>query len=171
MAAGSEPSAEAPASSCLAIPTPLTTWIDTFNTIPSDQRNPPDDPDGAGSNNLFEFAFDGDPSSASDRGKTHALTEDATASPAGKDLALAVRQNAPVFAGSPSAESTVDGITYRIIWRRHSSVMWLALRINLKNPWVPLTHSGSSSSCAGKSHDPPAPPRDWIPPSRENRTV
>ena len=44
------------------------------------------------------------------------LTEDASGSPAGKDLVLtlAVRQNAPAFSGSPSPESTVDGITYRI---------------------------------------------------------
>ena len=100
----------------LAIPTPFTNWIDTFTTIPSDQRNPTGDPDNDGSNNLYEFAFDGDPSSASDRGKIHLLTEDAAGSPAGKDLVLtlAVRQNAPAFTGSPSPESTVDGITYRI---------------------------------------------------------
>ena len=100
----------------LAIPTPFTTWIDAFTTIPSDKRKPTDDPDGDGSNNLTEFAFDGDPTSASDRGKIHLLTEDASGSPAGKDLVLtlAVRQNAPAFAGSPSPSSTVDGIIYRI---------------------------------------------------------
>ena len=100
----------------LAMPTPFTTWIDAFTTIPSDKRNPTDDPDGDGSNNLTEFAFDGDPSSPADRGKIHALTEDAAGSPAGKDLVLtiAVRQNAPPFAGSPAPSSTVDGITYRV---------------------------------------------------------
>jgi autotransporter-associated beta strand protein len=78
-----------------------------------------DDPDGDGKNNLYEFAFNGDPLDGSDNGLMAALVQDASA-PAGNELTLvvAVRDGA-TFTGSgdPLVQSNttpVDGLTYTI---------------------------------------------------------
>lgn len=74
------------------------------------------DPDGDGKNNLAEFAFDGNPLNGSDSGKFYSLIADSSDVDVNKELILtvAVRKTAPVFAGTPSPVSTVDGITYTI---------------------------------------------------------
>lgn len=76
-----------------------------------------DDPDDDGETNLYEFAFDGDPLSASDHGKVYGLTEDSDFDgDADPELLLtvAVRAGTPVFSGSPSPTATHDGVTYAI---------------------------------------------------------
>ena len=74
------------------------------------------DADNDGVNNMLEFAFDGDPLDASSTGKVFVLQADSN--DVGSDdeliLTVAVRDTAPVFAGTPSPTSTVDGITYTI---------------------------------------------------------
>lgn len=74
------------------------------------------DPDGDGHNNLAEFAFDGHPLQAGNGVKSHVFTADSDADvDTDKELILtiAVRKDAPAFAGSPLT-SSVDGIVYTI---------------------------------------------------------
>ena len=74
------------------------------------------DPDGDGQNNLAEFAFDGDPLSATNHPKTFSFLADSDADvDANKELILtiAVRTGTPAFAGSPLS-STIDGVTYNV---------------------------------------------------------
>ncbi|MEK7950103.1 beta strand repeat-containing protein [Luteolibacter soli] len=74
------------------------------------------DPDQDGVSNLLEFALDGDPLSASDKGKQVVQIQDVSA-PAGKELTLvvAVRDGATFTAGSGNSQTaTVDGVVYRI---------------------------------------------------------
>jgi autotransporter-associated beta strand protein len=94
----------------LVMPTAFSRWIETFTDLPANQRDPSLDPDQDGASNLEEFAFDGDPSNPSDRGKKHVL------STATRNLVLsaAMRENTPAFTGSPAPFSTVDGIIYQV---------------------------------------------------------
>ena len=87
-------------------------------SVPALQQGANDDPDNDGASNLVEFAFDGDPTSASNNGKVHALTVDSDqdVETSGKELVLtvAVRSDVGVFTGATSKSATVDGITYTI---------------------------------------------------------
>lgn len=84
---------------------------------PGKENGKTQDPDKDGRNNLAEFAFNGDPLSASNNGLVASLVQDASL-PAGPELTLVVAvRNGAVFSGSgsPSVQtSTVDGITYTI---------------------------------------------------------
>lgn len=74
------------------------------------------DPDGDGHNNLAEFAFDGHPLQAGNGVKSHVFTTDSDADVDTNNelvLTIAVRKDAPAFAGSPLT-SSVDGIVYTI---------------------------------------------------------
>ena len=74
------------------------------------------DPDGDGHNNLAEFAFDGHPLQAGNGVKSHVFTTDSDADLDTNNelvLTIAVRKDAPAFAGSPLT-SSVDGIVYTI---------------------------------------------------------
>ncbi len=95
---------------------PFVAWIDSF--FPG-ETNPAiigktADPDNDGSDNLAEFAFNGNPKSGSDNGLTALLIQDASA-PAGNELTLvaAVRDGA-VFATGPNGvqTATIDGVVY-----------------------------------------------------------
>jgi autotransporter-associated beta strand protein len=98
--------------------TPFSTWA-TAKGLVSPNADPDDDPDKDGSNNLAEFAFNGNPLSATNNGFQRLATED---TPADFDalkeltLTLAVRNGnaTPSFSGSPSLSATVDGILYTI---------------------------------------------------------
>ena len=98
--------------------TPFSTWANAKSLVSPD-ADPDDDPDKDGNNNLAEFAFNGNPLSATDNGFQRLATED---TPADGDalkeltLTLAVRNSsgAPVFSGSPSLTATVDGIVYTV---------------------------------------------------------
>jgi hypothetical protein len=98
--------------------TPYDTWAGEKGLTVANQANNLD-PDGDGSNNLSEFAFNGNPLSGSDNGKVYMLTEDSDADgDATKELILtvAVRTGTATFTGSPtpSAAQAADGITYSI---------------------------------------------------------
>lgn len=74
------------------------------------------DPDGDGHNNLAEFALDGHPLQAGNGVKSHVFTTDSDADLDTNNelvLTIAVRKDAPAFAGSPLT-SSVDGIVYTI---------------------------------------------------------
>jgi autotransporter-associated beta strand protein len=101
--------------------TPYGTWINAF--FPG-ETNPAiigqtADPDNDGSNNLTEFAFDGNPASGSLNPKVFAFTVDSDFDgDTDKELVLtaAIRTGAAVFtnAAPSTAASVADGITYRI---------------------------------------------------------
>lgn len=95
---------------------PFVAWIDSF--FPG-ETNPAiigktADPDNDGTDNLAEFAFNGNPNSGSNNGLTALLIQDATV-PAGNELTLvaAVRDGA-VFATGPNGvqTATIDGVVY-----------------------------------------------------------
>lgn len=98
--------------------TPFESWAlaNGLDGTPGKEDGPNDDPDGDGSSNLVEFAFDGDPLSGSDNAKVFVFTADSSDVAAGADLVItvAVRDTAPVFSGTPSPGASVDGITYSI---------------------------------------------------------
>lgn len=74
------------------------------------------DPDGDGHNNLAEFAFDGHPLQAGNGVKSYVFTTDSDADVDTNNelvLTIAVRKDAPAFAGSPLT-SSIDGIVYTI---------------------------------------------------------
>lgn len=74
------------------------------------------DPDGDGHNNLAEFAFDGHPLEAGNGVKSYVFTTDSDADVDTENelvLTIAVRKDAPAFAGTPLT-SSVDGIVYTI---------------------------------------------------------
>jgi autotransporter-associated beta strand protein len=102
----------------VGLSTPFEDWalLKGLDGTPGKEDGPTDDPDGDGAANLIEFAFNGDPLSGADNGRIHHFTEDSSDVPSGKDLVLtfAVRSGAPVFSGSPSPTSTIDGITYSV---------------------------------------------------------
>jgi autotransporter-associated beta strand protein len=100
------------------VPQPFQVWIDTYFPGQSD----PDvvgkdaDPDGDGTDNLAEFALNGNPDDAADIGYRAISLEDTDAD-GQKELTLtiAVRKgdSSPVFAGSPLS-ATSDGVEYTI---------------------------------------------------------
>jgi autotransporter-associated beta strand protein len=98
--------------------TPFDAWAlaNGLDGTPGKESGKNDDPDGDGSSNLIEFAFDGDPLSGSDNAKVFVFTADSSDVAAGADLVItvAVRETAPAFSGTPSPGATIDGITYSI---------------------------------------------------------
>lgn len=78
-------------------------------------NDPSLDPDGDGSINLVEFAFNGDPLGAADHGHVYVLTADGNGDTT-KELILtcAVRAGTPVFSADTSPTASKDGITYTI---------------------------------------------------------
>jgi hypothetical protein len=101
--------------------TPFQTWAlaSGLDGTPGKEDGPADDPDKDGSNNLREFAFNGDPLDPSDNGMVAGLVQDASA-PAGEELTLVVAvRNGATFTGggSPTVQSATvagDGVTYSI---------------------------------------------------------
>ena len=92
------------------------TWA-AAKGLTSQNNGPTQDPDGDGRANLLEYAFDGNPLSAADKGKVYVLTADSDVDPdSTKELLLtiAVRAGTPAFSGTPSPKATQDGITYTI---------------------------------------------------------
>ena len=77
--------------------------------------SPTADPDGDGTINLIEFAFNGNPRDGADNGRIYSLT--AVASDYGTDkvmiLTVGVRAGTPAT-WTPSNTATIDGITYTI---------------------------------------------------------
>jgi autotransporter-associated beta strand protein len=73
------------------------------------ENGPGDDPDGDGTNNLAEFAFNGNPLSGSDNGIVRHFSTDNELI-----LTIAVRSGTPAFNGTPSPTATHDGVTYSI---------------------------------------------------------
>jgi autotransporter-associated beta strand protein len=98
------------------ISAPYQTWIDRHSDIPVAERDPQDDPDHDGCNNLAEYAFYGNPNDAADKGKMRVLTVDANADSAKElILTLAVRWDAVFSSGNPGpATATLDGLNYQI---------------------------------------------------------
>jgi autotransporter-associated beta strand protein len=100
---------------------PFVTWAAAagLDGTPGKENGKADDPDGDGKNNLYEFAFNGDPLDGSDNGLIAGLVQDASA-PAGNELTLvvAVRDGATFTgSGTPVVQSNttqVDGLTYTI---------------------------------------------------------
>lgn len=80
------------------------------------ENGPANDPDQDGASNMEEFAFNGNPLSGSDNGIRNLFTADTSNPGTDKELVLtiAVRSGAPVFTGSPSPSSAVDGVTYSV---------------------------------------------------------
>jgi len=74
---------------------------------------PAADPDGDGMSNLFEFAFDGDPTSSSSTG----LVYNSVQSIGGEDVytfTIAVRSGASFSSEEGSPTASIDGITYTV---------------------------------------------------------
>lgn len=89
----------------------------SWGTVANLSDNATAAPDGDGQNNLAEFAFDGDPLSATNPPKTFSFLTDSDADvDANKELILsiAVRTGAPAFAASPLS-STIAGINYNVL--------------------------------------------------------
>jgi len=102
-------------------PSPFESWAQIHITAIDAQADASEtgDPDHDGSNNLTEFAFNGDPLSGASNGRIYVLSEDSDYAgdpSAAKELILtvAVRDGTPAFAGSPSPSASHDGITYNI---------------------------------------------------------
>jgi len=101
--------------------TPFALWIDGF--FPG-ETNPAiigltADPDNDGTDNLTEFAFDGNPANGSLNGKIFVFTVDTDADPDGdRELVMtaAIRSGAPAFtSGAPAtATATADAVSYAI---------------------------------------------------------
>lgn len=97
---------------------PFSTWIST--SFPG-ETNPAiigkdADPDGDGSNNLTEFALNGDPDNGADNGYQAVAIEDTDADTSNElTLTIAVRKagGSPVFSGSPLSAIS-DGVKYTI---------------------------------------------------------
>ena len=103
--------------------TPFGTWAYTNIKLkqPTADASATGDPDGDGSNNLFEYAFGGDPLSGGDNAKVFSQFKERGTAPNGKELILtvAVLDDAPALefvleGNSLTAMSTSGGITYRI---------------------------------------------------------
>lgn len=97
---------------------PFTNWIGTH--FPGETNvsivGKDADPDGDGSNNLAEFALNGDPDNGADNGYQAIATEDTDADTLKElTLTIAVRKfgGSPVFSGSPLT-ATSDGVKYTI---------------------------------------------------------
>lgn len=100
---------------------PFTTWATAkgLDGTPGKENGPMDDPDKDGHSNLLEFAFNGNPLGASDRGNVHVMTADSdwAADPSTASeliLTIAVRTGTPAFGGGSSPSAVVDGISYTI---------------------------------------------------------
>ncbi|MEO5912827.1 MAG: autotransporter-associated beta strand repeat-containing protein [Luteolibacter sp.] len=97
---------------------PYETWINTYFSGVTDPAivGKGADPDGDGTNNLAEFALNGNPNNGADNGYKSLAVVDTNAN-SQKDLTLtiAVRKagGSPVFAGSPLS-ATSDGVKYTI---------------------------------------------------------
>lgn len=73
------------------------------------------DPDGDGFNNLYEFAFNGDPNSGADSGAIESFYEDSNAN--GSDdltITIPVRTGATFAAAGSKQSAEVDGLTYTV---------------------------------------------------------
>lgn len=94
---------------------PFVTWMGThdFSAYSNPDLSKAGDPDGDGLNNFLEFALNGNPASGASTGKVRSRVETVGAEQA-LVLTLPVRTGAPVFSGSPTKTSTVDGIVYTI---------------------------------------------------------
>lgn len=118
---------------------PFATWIDAFTSIPVADRDPGDDPDHDGSSNLAEFAFDGVPNDAGNRGQFFSALKDNGDADTAKELTLtcAVRRSVNGFAADANnaQTATIDGVTYII---EGSST--------LSGPWDgPISYLGKSN--------------------------
>lgn len=99
--------------------TPFASWAKSkgLGGSPGKKNGVADDPDKDARTNLQEFAFNGDPLSATSTGQSHVLTADSSAYPdAAKELVLtlALRKGTVFTAGIPATSAPVDGITYAI---------------------------------------------------------
>lgn len=100
--------------------TPYTLWAASKGLTgdPEFENGPYNDPDNDGKNNLFEFAFNGNPLNGSDRGYIFVLLEDSNFDvDTIRELILtvAVRSGTPnPFTGVNFPNATHDGITYKI---------------------------------------------------------
>lgn len=97
---------------------PFSNWIDTYfpgQTLPAIVGKDAD-PDGDGTNNLAEFALNGNPDDGADNGYLAIATEDTDADTLNElTLTIAVRKagGSPVFSGSPLTAIS-DGVKYTI---------------------------------------------------------
>ena len=99
--------------------TTFATWAMSkgLDGTPGKENGVGDDPDKDGRTNLQEFAFNGDPLSATSTGQSYVLTSDSSAYPdAAKELVvtLAVRKGAVFTGGTPATSAPVEGIAYAI---------------------------------------------------------
>jgi len=131
-----------------SVPSAYANWAKTHITDikPTADATPTGDPDGDGVNNLAEFAFNGDPLSATNSGQIYGLTADSDfdTPDTAKELilTLAVRKATPAFtAGAPAiATSATDGITYRIEGSLDLTTFGQTVNpVGLIDPGVPLT--------------------------------
>lgn len=102
----------------VGLSTPFEDWATDqgLTGAPGFENGPDDDPDGDGTTNALEFAFNGDPLDPSNNGMVFQFTADS--SDAGTDdeliLTIAVRGGTPAFTGSPSPGAAHDGIEYSV---------------------------------------------------------
>lgn len=102
----------------VGLSTPFEDWalLKGLDGTAGKENGPGDDPDMDGSNNLAEFAFNGNPLSGSDDGIIRQFAADS--SDPGSDneliLTIAVRSGTPSFTGTPSPTAAHDGVTYTI---------------------------------------------------------
>ncbi|MGA0846603.1 MAG: choice-of-anchor D domain-containing protein, partial [Luteolibacter sp.] len=97
---------------------PFDTWMAEFTELSGDDLLPTADPDGDGSSNLTEFAFDGDPTDSNNNGKISLVIADGSDTPDLSDeliLTMAMRAGA-AFAdsGSPLISDAIDGLIYQV---------------------------------------------------------
>jgi autotransporter-associated beta strand protein len=126
--------------------TPFSIWAaENITAIdPGADASAGGDPDNDGSNNLAEFAFNGDPLSGSDNGQVYVLTADSDADPdTDKELilTLAVRKSTPAFAaGAPATAPLTDGVIYSILGGTDLASFGVTVTpVGLVDPGVPLT--------------------------------
>jgi autotransporter-associated beta strand protein len=100
---------------------PYQTWIDSYGTIPIGDRDPEDDYDNDGVNNLGEFAFKGVPNDGSKRGVFYNEAKDNGDVDSDKELTFtcAVRRSASInFAANGNnaqvSMAPIDEVTYTI---------------------------------------------------------
>ena len=97
--------------------TPFSLWASSkgLNGTPGFENGKADDPDGDGKNNLYEFAFDGDPLSAANDGKIVGKVATLLSLDTVLTLTLPVRTGAifPVVPGD-AISGLIDGIVYSI---------------------------------------------------------